>query len=486
MTTRDSHGRFAKAAGSPAPAKTDPFSELSNSGLYSKSGAWEYARAEFLPELRGRNAARTYREMARNDGIVGGILFGVEGVIRSINWTLDPARADGEQPTPEAEELAAFVESCMSDMSMSWGDFISEVLTMLVHGYSYLEVVYKRRLGPDQEDGSKRSDHDDGRVGWRKFVQVGQDTIVDWLVDETGGIQAAVQQAGGSTKVPIPIDKAVMFKTNRSNPWGQSILRAAYIPYYYRKRIQETEGIGVERDLAGLPVIYAHPDYLAVNRETLRQMVTAIRRDEQEGVLLPDIRDASGNRVVELTLLSSAGSRQFDTNTIIARYTREIAMSVLQDVLLLGHEKVGTQALAREKRDLSDTALKQWIDEIANVMNRHAIPRLLKLNGLDLRLAPRLVPGDIRDDDLAQLAATLLSLSNAGFGIAGDPAMEEWVRDRFGLPEVSEDTTPEEPLPEEEPELEPEPEEPEAETPEPDEDLMPDVDEETPPEGLGE
>lgn len=433
----------SKAAGDDGRAggAVDPFAELSNEGLYSRTGSWEYSRREFLPQLRGRQAARVYREMSKNNGIIGGILFGITGVVRSVEWHLDPAKENAdEEPTPESQEIADFVESCMSDMSLTWGDLISDSLSMLQHGYSFLEIVYKRREGPDQDDASKRSDFDDGKIGWRKFVNVPQDTIDDWIVDDFGGIQAALQRTDGLGVVVIPIDKAVMFKTDRSSPWGESILRTAYVPWYRRKRIEEAEGIGIERDLAGLPVIYAHPDYLAVNRDSLKNIVTSIRRDEQEGVLLPDIRDPeSGERVVSLELLTSGGARQFNTSEIIARYTREIAMSVLQDVLLLGHEKVGTQALAREKRDLSDTAIGMWIDEIANVFNRHAIPRLLKLNGLDLRLAPKLVPGDIRDDDAALFATTLKTLADAGFSMAGDPAVEEWVRERFGLPEVSEE-----------------------------------------------
>lgn len=444
---RDESGKFVKDDGSYRPAipanvqkALDPMAELSNQGLYAKNGAWYYAHREFLAELRGKNAARTYREMSKNDGIVGGILFAITGLVRSLEWHVEPFKEeDSPEPSPEADELAKFVETCRTDMSCTWGDVISDALTMLSHGYSYLEVVYKRRLGPDQTDGSRRSDFDDGRIGWRKFVRVPQDTIDDWDMDDAGGVQACYQQTSGLARVLIPIDKAAMFRTDRSTPWGESILRTAYVPWYYRKRIQETEGIGIDRDLAGMPVIYAHPDYLAANRSELQKILRGLRRDEQEGILLPDLRDANGNRVVTVELMTSGGTRQFDTNVIIARYTREIAMSVLQDVLLLGHEKVGTQALAREKRDLSDTAIQQWIDEIANVFNRHVIPKLLKLNGMDLKLKPTLVPGDIRDDDAALFAQTLKTLAEAGFSLAGDPAVEQWVRDRFDLPEVSDD-----------------------------------------------
>ena len=66
------------------------------------------------------------------------------------------------------KKAAAFVESCMMDMSTAWPDVVSEIMSMLTHGWSYHEVVYKRRQG-DNRDLSKRSKHDDGKIGWRKM-----------------------------------------------------------------------------------------------------------------------------------------------------------------------------------------------------------------------------------------------------------------------------------------------------------------------------
>jgi hypothetical protein len=36
----------------------------------------------------------------------------------------------------------------MDDMSHTWDDMISEILTMLVYGWSWHEIVYKKRVGP--------------------------------------------------------------------------------------------------------------------------------------------------------------------------------------------------------------------------------------------------------------------------------------------------------------------------------------------------
>lgn len=135
----------------------------------------------------------------------------------------------------------------------------------------------------------------------------------------------------------IPIDKALHFRTKsrKNNPEGRSILRSAYRAWYFKRRIQEIEGVGIERDLAGLPTLTAPPGVDIWNTddldmaEALRRsetIVRNIRRDATEGIVLPE--------GWKLELLSAGGSRQFDTNSIIERYDTRIAMSTMSDFLV--------------------------------------------------------------------------------------------------------------------------------------------------------
>lgn len=422
-----------------AMPKVDPFAELGNRNLYTPRG-WD--RLEFLPQLRGRRGSEIYREMVLNDAVVSAILFEITMLLRRVEWTVEPTpSSDDGQVTDQDIERADFLNSCMDDLSHSWEEFIADALTMLPFGFAAIELVYKRRETTDlTAPPERRTRFPDGKVGWRKLVLIPQATVQDFEVDEYGGVQALTQGGiYGTEMVTIPVEKLLLFRTDRNTPRGQSVLRGAVESWYYRKRIRESEGIGIERDLAGLPVIYANPDYLAKWQSDLRDIVQNIRNDEQAGVLLPDLRDEQGNRTVTLELLSSAGNRLFDTDKIIARYTREIAMSLLQDTLLLGHEKVGTQALAREKRDLSDTALQAWLNDIAAVLNDHAVPRLFALNGEALDNLPKLCPGDLHPTDVSEFAIAMKDIAGAGFMLAGDPEVEAFVRRRLGLPQMAEE-----------------------------------------------
>jgi hypothetical protein len=302
--------------------------------------------------------------------------------------------ADGETE-PQDIEVSEFFQSCIEDMSDSWDATLSQILSMLIYGYSFHEIVYKVR-GGDSKDPKRRSAFNDGKIGWRKFAIRGQETLWEWMFDEEGGIQGLMQSDPSAAVYvkPIPIEKALLFRVKqyKNNPEGRSLLRNAYRPWYYKHRIEEIEAVGIERDLAGLPIAYIPPEYLSSGasadqvafRNAIEQIVQNVKRNEQEGIVMPLMYDESGHKMFELNLLTSGGSRQFDTDKIIQRYDQRIAMSVLSDFILLGHDRVGSFSLGTAKMDLWSMAVDAIANSIAEVINQYAIPRLMKLNNMDL------------------------------------------------------------------------------------------------------
>lgn len=411
--------------------------ELGETGL-QKSGGQVYE--EFLRELRGDRWLKVVREMAEQDSVVVAILFAVEMLLRQADWEIEPADND--------TETAEFVESCFDDMSLSWEDTMTEILTMLPYGYSYLETVYKKR-GGDVDDPTKRSKFNDGRIGWRKWAIRSQHTRYMWEFDRGGGIRGMWQTLEQGTPVLIPIEKALLFRTTThlGNPEGRSILRGCYRSWYFKKHLENIEGIGVERDLAGLPVAHVPPELLssAASPENqqlysaIKEIVTSIRRDEQEGIVWPLAYDENGRERFKLELLSTAGSRQFDIGSIISRKNSEIAMAVLADFILLGHEKVGSYALSATKSSMFKTALKAWLDSIADVINTYAIPRLLRVNGMQVTAPPRLTFGGVGEIDLDVLMTFIKEASAAGMEMFPSVDIENDLRSKMRLPLLTED-----------------------------------------------
>lgn len=419
-----------------------PTKELGRSGLNQMGGV---VYEEWLRQLSSdtlRNKA--YREMSENDSTIGAVLFAVDMLMRQVDWNVKPA---GEET--QDEEDATFLEECLHDMSFSWADTLSEVLTFLVYGWAYCEIVYKYRSGR-QKDPTKRSKFNDGKMGWRKIALRGQDSLTGWKFDEDGGVAGMTQSpAPDYAERTIPIERALLFRTNiaKNNPEGKSILRCVYRDWYYKKRIQMYEAIGIERDLAGFPVLYVPEEWTqkdadgnqAQSYTDAKEFVVNIKRDEQEGAVLPAIFDENNNRILELTLLNSQGKRTFDTDKIIQRYDQRIAMSVLADFILLGSKNVGSFALSSDKTELFSAALGAWLDMIAGVFNTHAVPRLFEYNGMEREKLPELCHGDIESPNLAELGEFINKLSGAGIDLSNDVELENYLRRAASLPERAED-----------------------------------------------
>lgn len=416
---------------------------MAKSKEIGRTGQRRYAGTfyeEFLYELRGKRGIEVYREMSENDDVVGAILFALEMLVRQCDWNVEPGGN-----TAKDKEAAEFVESCMDDMQDTWIDTISEILSFLTYGWSFHEIVYKRRMG-NTKDPRTKSKYADGLIGWKKLPIRAQETLHQWEYDNEDNLL-------GMTQMPppdfgtftIPMEKALLFRTKsrKNNPEGRSILRNAYRSWYFKKQIQEVEGIGIERDLAGLPVLY-FPDDMDLwndqdadcvkNREYLESMVKNIRRDALEGVLLP----AS----FKLELLSSGGTRQFDTNAIINRYDTRIAMTVLADFIFLGHDQTGSWALSSDKTELFAVAIGAFLNIICETFNSQGIPSLIDINGqhfAGITEYPKMTHGDIEDTDIEKFAAFIKDMTGIGV-LVPDDGLEDYVRQVGHLPSRTSDT----------------------------------------------
>lgn len=397
---------------------------------------------EFLSELRGRKGAEIFTEMSNNDETIGAILFAIEMLVRQASWNVEPGGS-----TAKDREAAEFVKSCMDDMQQTWIDTISEILSFLTYGWSFHEIVYKRRMGRTK-DNRTSSKYDDGLIGWMKLPIRSQETLYQWEYDDQDNLIGMTQMPPPDFGlITIPMNKAMLFRTRsrKDNPEGRSILRTAYRSWYFKRRIQEIEGIGIERDLAGLPVITTpegmdiwdkdDEDMNAI-RAGLEAMVKNIRRDSTEGLVLPF------GYTFELT--STGGSRQFDTNSIIARYDTKISQTVLADFIQLGHESVGSFALSSDKTNLFSMAICAFLDIICQTFNSQGIPALIDINGdhfAGVTDYPRLTHGDIEDVDLATMATFIKDMTSIGV-IIPDESLEDYVRQLGKLPKRTTDTVP--------------------------------------------
>jgi len=423
-------------------AKLD-FKTLGFSGLKQFGGLID---EEFHAKLRGDFGPKVYREMKDNSSTIGAIQYLFEALVQQVEWRVEPS-----EPGEVAKEQAEFVSSCVIDMSHTFEDFISEVLSMFPYGWSLFEVVYKMRRGMDGKDPAQRSAYNDGKVGWRKFALRAQNTLDRWEFDDDGGLRGMHQQHPSSAQTAyIPIEKAILFRTTttKGNPQGRSLYRNAVIDWFYLKRISEIEAIGVERDLTGLPVMEVPVRMLSEDASSedkallsdLQKMLAQVKRDEREYAIVPSELDEEGKPTqFKFKLMTSGGNRQFDTDKIKTYYKSSIFQSVLAQFLQLGMASVGSWALASSQTETFSVALGAYLKNIASTFTRFGIHRLMEANGVKRELWPKMVHGDIESLPLAELAQYLQALSVTNMLPEGDEALRRKLLEVAGLPMPEDD-----------------------------------------------
>ena len=408
------------------------FKQLGNTGLRRYGG---YVYEEFLPQLRYPRAGEIYKEMSDNDAVIGSVLYLAEMLIRGTKWETKPA-----SQSKEDIEAAQFLEECMNDMENSWADTICSILSMFVYGFSVHEIVYKVRRGPMETNPKYKSKYTDCRIGWRKLPIRAQSSIKEWEFDDAGDVIGCIQSCEPTFKdVHIPAEKMLLFTTRNvyGNPEGKSLLRNCYRAWYFKKFLEELEGIGMERDLAGLPVLTT-PEGVDLYNDDIEGMAALRARAEE---LVANIRnDASAGVVLsygwDLKLLSSGSSRGVDINTAINRWDSRIAMTLLSDIVMMGGSQSGSYALADTKTSLLAAALQAQLENIADILNSKAVPVLFMMNDFDkITEYPKIVPGSVTTPTMKEIA---LVLRAANIDVTKDFKFHNFIRHLIGTSELTE------------------------------------------------
>lgn len=437
-------------ADSAAPARLAHTTQIGESGLRVYGG---YIQEEFLRELAGDKAMRVYREMSENDPTVRAILYAITTLISGVDWSWKAA-----DDSDEAEAAKEFMEQVFSDMETPLSDIITEVCTMFGFGFAAMEIVYKLRMGQDaaSDDKAPTSKFADGKFGIRKVSLRAQNTIQRWDIDDdTGELNGLFQLTLRKGVKHIPIDRIALFRTTsvKNNPTGMSLLRGMYRPWLYKVKFEEIEGIGIERETAGIPVCEIPMQFFDPNADpadkavlaAYQRIATQIRTDQFQGLVLPSdpFTDAEGKpiaaRKFNVRLMTSGGTRAIDVGAVIDRKAREIATSVLMDFLFLGQGSVGSWSLSSDKTDLAAQATGTFLKRIKDVINTQIVERLWKLNAFDVKLMPQIESGDLEKPELDKLSALVGTFVGAGAQLFVTQDDQNWARKLVGMPPLPEE-----------------------------------------------
>lgn len=356
-----------------------------------------------------------------NDSIINtGISFQRSMLIRAMPKVVPPRGA-----TKRQKDRAKFIEQCLHDMEHSWYKFMCELSYYIPYGFSVHNIVLRKRT---YANGSK---YDDGKWGIRKLPVRSQRTIKEWVFSDDKRYLLGCKQAqtlasdSYSGEVFLPIEQLLLFTADSrlENPLGRSPLASIWLTYKYRKEVERQESVGLQRDLQGIPVVRMPSSDMsgeasdqAKGRYTyMRGVVSNLHNNRQAGVVLPSDVGEGKERLYDIELMTSKGTKNYDTNEVVRRLNNQILTALGADVLTLGQDKVGSFSLSGSKTNLSVLMLDSRLKEIADVLNNKLIPIIYQANGWYGEEQARIEFEEFDEIDPAEFAKAVQQIAAVGF-----------------------------------------------------------------------
>lgn len=396
--------------------------------------------------MSGSTKWTTYSDIVVNTSIVAAGIRSFMNLIQRTEWSVEPAKdIDGEDSSDAAKEAAEFFESVMHDMETSWSKIMTKASAFKFNGFSWAEWTAKKR--------------DDGLYGLDDIKVRPCHTIDRWDFDpKTYKLNGVVQRdPNTSREIYLPRWKSLYLVDDLLTdlPTGLGLLRHVVDPSRTLKEYLRNEGMGIQRDLRGIPIGRAPIEYLNQlvkdgsiddkRRNSLlndmRDLVRIQSKAENTGVVLdssPYYSQQEGGFNVSavqkwsVDMLQGGVNGIADTGAAIDRLNREMARILGVEHLMLG-DGGGSRALSEDKTRNFFLQMEGTLSDVAEGTEKDIVDTIWALNSLDNRLKPTLRYEAVQFKDVAKIAATLRDMATAGAVLSpNDPAIDD-VRQLLGL-----------------------------------------------------
>ncbi len=314
---------------------------------------------EPMSELLAPTGLKIFQKMRKSDPIVGGLMLLLDTVVKRMQINLTGDNAE-------------FVQEVLDNMSIAMPELLGEIASAFTYGFYLGEKVWEMA---------------DGRM-WLVDIEPRHQPTIEAINDDKGLV---IQQTSVG-QLSCPYDKClhiVLLAENR-HPFGVSLLRHLYKPYYYKVSIEASEALSLDRDLGGLPILTAPegfdftaategaPNYdanVAATLEWAIDLVSSVRRDQQQGVVKP----FGWN----FEIVRGENRASVPTTDIIARYNTEMASGILANFLALG--AFATTNNSNSQMHVSNflSACEAYAKTISDALQRQVIIPICAYNKLD-------------------------------------------------------------------------------------------------------
>lgn len=419
--------------------KVGPFQEAGVGGTACFGGV--ISRQERNGTLTGTTRWRTASDILTNMSIVAAGTRHYLNAISKPSWKVVPAgKSDA------AKYAADFAESLLHGMDTSWSRTVRRNGLYCYHGYGMHEWVAKKR--------------DDGLIGFRSLEPRPVQTIVRWDIDPNGSVMGVWQRSPqDGHEIYLPREKLVyqIDDALTDSPEGMGWFRHLVEPSNRLKMLLRQEGIGFQRDMAGVPV--GRAPIAAMDKAIAAQLMTTEDKDkliagledfirtkvkEEDSSLMLDSQPFSAINADGTTQISSVMQWGVELLTgnpgtikecgeAIDRTTWDMALIMGIQSLLIGRKGAGSLALAQDASQTIATNINSTTGDMAECFDRDLLGPAWAYNGLDPAIRPKLAVEDASFKDVESIARTLADMATAGAVLMpDDPAIND-VRDLAGL-----------------------------------------------------
>lgn len=385
------------------PTKEKGYSQIGSDIGYQSRLTADYAEAWQLPKRW-----ETIQKMA-SDPAVFSALAAMTYPILAATFSVEPA-----DESPDARMYADFVEEALQTMTVDLTRHRQEVLGFVGEGCRIFETIYERR--------------EDGKWWLRKLAVRPNNTIREFMVDQTGGptgiLQNAVVTGNPDTSKPetmLEMDRLLAFTYLGDGPslLGRPATRAMYRPWWLIDNVSRIGALAFERHGVGVP----YAKYLGQDDNE------ASRIDETlMGLHAGEYAYFRYGEDVEEWGFKTAGGTP-DTVGFMEYQRRDLFLAVLAQFLTLESGGIGGGALSADQSSFFMLTVRGIAEMIEGYYNRYLIPKMVGYNwSPDKDTLPRIKHGHIDQRSLADWVAAVLGLQQAKIALPQQALEEEALR----------------------------------------------------------
>ena len=215
--------------------------------------------------------------------------------------------------------------------------------------------------------------------------------------DTSGKLKDVYLSTAGANEIDFRKVGMVTYGGSQSRPLGTSSFDAAYVPWKEKNLLQDYLLVGVQKDLAGTPVLRIPSQLFDEAKDTssqafqtieqLKTQMASLHSGDQAFMILPSDTfndNGSGVQLYDIQFQGITGNdKNFDLVQIIEQKKKTIYQVLGASHLITGEDGGGSYNLQEGKANIQANYAERDNILIDEMWNRKFIPLLLKLNGFE-------------------------------------------------------------------------------------------------------